>query len=61
MNATEKLFKPVSGTVTFRKGAKEPWWELVVTKADGTQTKMIAKKVKAFFSDSAAAQREEGL
>ena len=35
-----------------RQGARVGWWELLVTKKDGTVVKMIGKKVAAFYSET---------
>lgn len=43
--------------VKARKGTKEPWVELLIEKEDGTQVKMIARKVARFWSEK---QEESG-
>jgi len=40
-----------SYTVKVRPGSKAGWWEMVVTKGDGTEVKMIGRKVNRFWSE----------
>ena len=44
-------WKKVEGVLVARRGTKDPWFELLITKPDGSQKKLIARKVDRFYSE----------
>lgn len=47
----QKAFGGSEFPVQVRPGSKAPWWELIVKKPDGTEIKMIGRKVDRFYSE----------
>jgi hypothetical protein len=38
--------------IHYRPGQRPGWYEFIVTKPDGTQTKMVARTVDRFYSEA---------
>jgi hypothetical protein len=54
----EKMWKPLEGSITWREGSRAPWFEMIVAKSDGTQVKLVAKKVPRFWSERDSSNQE---
>lgn len=51
-NDTNKpAFSDTEYKLRVRPGTKAGWWEMIVTKPDGTEQKMIGRKVNRFWSE----------
>lgn len=46
-----EVWVKVRGEVTYRKGSKDPWIEMVVTTTDGKEVKLIARRVERHWSE----------